>query len=73
MLAQVICKFQKDPIKNERTMPRTKYDLFKQSRANNSKVAGLIRPEFKLVLDSIHVLVTCTFDNDPINNERASV
>ena len=53
MPAQITCKFHKDPIKNERTMPSNKkwkdyalnnviYSLFQQSRANNSKATGLI-------------------------------
>ena len=47
--------------------------FFQQSRANNSKVTGLIRPEFELVWDLMPVLVTRKFDKDLINNERASV
>ena len=48
------------------------YGLFQQSRAN-SKVTGLIRPKFELVLDLMPGLVTCKFDKDPIKNERAGV
>ena len=48
------------------------YGLFQQSRAN-SKVTGLIRPAFELVLDLIPHLVTCKFDKDPIKYERAGV
>ena len=33
--------------------------FFQHSRANNSKVTGLIRPEFELVWDLMPVLVTC--------------
>ena len=47
------------------------YGLFQPSRANNSKVTGLIRSEFELVW--VPVLVNCKFDKDLINNERASV
>ena len=44
-----------------------------QSRANNSKVTGLIRPEFKFIWDLKPLLVTCKFGDDPINNECASL
>ena len=47
--------------------------FFQQSRANNSKVTGLIRPEFEPIWDLMLVLVTCKFDKGSINNERASV
>ena len=51
------------------------YGLFQQSRAINSKMTGLIRPEFELIRDLMLVLVTCTckFDKDQIKNKRASV
>ena len=51
MPAQVICKFHKDQIKMK-GLNKIICGLFQQSRANNSKVTDLIRPEFKLVLIS---------------------
>ena len=47
--------------------------FFQQSRANNSKVSGLIRPEFEPVWDLMPVLVTCKFGKDHIKNEHTSV
>ena len=55
------------------TLNNVIYGLFQQSRANNSQVTGLIMPEFKLIWDLMPVLVTCKFDKDLINNERASM
>ena len=51
MPAQVICKFHKDPIKKRKdyALNNVIYGIFQQSRANNYKVTGLIRPEFELV------------------------
>ena len=43
------------------------------SRASNSKVSNLIRPEIKLVQAFMPVLVTSNFDDDSIKNERASM
>ena len=44
---------------------------FRHSRASNSKVSSLIRPEIKLARDFMPVLVTSNFDDDSIKNERA--
>ena len=46
---------------------------FRHSRASNSKVSSLIRPEIKLVRAFMPVLVTSNFDDDSIKNERASM
>ena len=50
-----------------------KCKIFRHSRASNSKVSSLIRPEIKLDQAFMHVLVTSNFDDDSIKNERASV
>ena len=47
--------------------------FFNLSRAANSAVHGWIRPNFKLILDYIVVLVTCKNEEDPIKNEGARV
>ena len=47
---------------------------FRQSRASNSKMSGLIRPKFKLDRPFMPVLVTNNnFDDDSIKNEWASM
>ena len=46
---------------------------FRHSRASNSKVSSLIRPEIKLVQAFMPVLVTSNFDDDSIKNERATM
>ena len=46
---------------------------FRHSKASNSKVSSLIRPEIKLVRAFMLVLVTSDFDDDSIKNERASM
>ena len=45
----------------------------RRSRAANSAVLGLIWPNFELVRDIMHVLVTCKYEEDPIKNESARV
>ena len=46
---------------------------FRHSRANNSKMSGLIRPKIELDRAFMPVLVTSNFDNDLIKNEQASM
>ena len=46
---------------------------FCHSRASNSKMSGLIRPKIDLVRAFMPVLVTSNFDDDSIENERASM
>ena len=46
---------------------------FWRSRARNSKVTDLIRPNFKLIGDCMPVLVTSKFEEDPIKNEGVSL
>ena len=47
--------------------------IFRHSRARNSKVSGLIRPEIKLVQAFMPVQVTSNFDDVSIKNEEASM
>ena len=42
-------------------------------RAANSTVLGPIWPNFELVRDVMDVLVTCKYEEDPIENEGARV
>ena len=46
---------------------------FRHSRANNSKMCGLIRPKIELDQAFMPVLVTSNFDDDLIKNEQASM
>ena len=60
-----------DSIKNERASTETAFshcksygNFFRRSRAVNSVVSGTIWPRFELVLDFMHVLVTCKYKKD---------
>ena len=46
---------------------------FRHSRASNSKLSGLIRPKIKFNRAFMPVLVTSSFDDESIKNERASM
>ena len=76
----VTCKNEADRIKNEgarvftRFLPLLVYgDFSRRSRAANSAVLGPIWPNFELVRDILDVLVTCKYEEDPIENEGARV
>ena len=76
----VTCKNEDDRFKNEgarvftRFLPYSVYgDFSRRSRAANSAVLGLIWPNFELIRDVINVLVTCKYEEDPIQNEGARV
>ena len=62
----VICKSEEDPIKTEGAMISCPQHFFQCSRIGNSEVNGQMWPEFKLVQNSMAVLVTCKFDDDTI-------
>ena len=46
------------------------WEFFRRSRAANSIVSGPIWPNFELVRDFMHVLVTCKYKKDRIKNNR---
>ena len=75
----VICKFDKDPMKNEgpvltRFSPLQVYrENFCHSVASNSKVNSPIWPKIELIRDFMPVLVSCKFDEDQIKTEGISM
>ena len=52
---------------------KVKYGVFRHPRASNSEVNIPIWPEFELVRDFMTVLVTCTFEDDSIKSDVASL
>ena len=66
-------KFDQDWPIGLRDIQVRKCNIFHHSRASNSKVSSLIRPQIKLMRAFMPVLVTSNFDDDLIKNERASM
>ena len=66
-------KFDQDWPTGLRDIQVRKWKNFCHSRASNSKVSSLIRPEIKLIWAFMPVLVTSNFGDDSIKNERASM
>ena len=75
----VISNFDDDSIKNERASIETAFShyksmgFFRRSRAANSLVSGPIWPQFELVREFMHVLVTSKYKNDRIKSNREKV
>ena len=51
----------------------TLWEIFRRSRAANSVVSGPIWPKFELVWDFMHVLITCKYKKDRIQNNWEKV
>ena len=47
--------------------------IFRRSRADNSRVGGVIWLKFELIQAFMHVLVTCKNEDDSIKSEGARV
>ena len=66
-------KFNQDWPTGFRDILVQKCEIFRQSRASNFKMSGLIRPKIELDRAFIPVLVTSNFDYDLIKNEQPSM
>ena len=72
MVVLVTCKNEEEPVKNGASVLKTSYIIFfRRSRADNSGVGGGIWPKFELIQAVMHVLVTCTNEDDSIKNKGA--
>ena len=72
----VTSNFDDDSIKLERASMETAFShgkFFRRSRAANSVVSDPIWPKFELVLDFMHVLVTCKYKKDRNKSDREKV
>ena len=76
----VTSNFDDDSIKNEWTSMETPFSHYKSkgkffrcSRAANSVVRDLIWPQFELVRDFMHALITCKYKKDQIKNNQEKV
>ena len=73
LLVMLHIKFDQDWPPCLRDIQVRKCRIFRHSRASNSKVTSLIRPEIKLIRAFIPVLLTSNFDDESIKNEWASM
>ena len=80
MYVTVSCKYEMDPIKNNREKMATPFfplqvygDFFRRSRAANSAVSGWIWLNFELLLALMHVIITCKYKEDWMKNSWEKV
>ena len=66
MYVIIVCKYEKDPIKNNREMGNTVFQIITLSVA--METSGWIWPNFELIQASMHVLIACKYENDQMKN-----
>ena len=69
MYVIITCKYEKDPIKNDREKVATTF--FKLSVA--METSGLIWPNFELFQAFMHVLISYKYEKDQMKNSRENV
>ena len=74
MYVIITCKYEKDPIKNNREkVAKPFFQIITLSVAANSVMCGRIWPNFKLIQELMYVIITCKYEKDPIKNNREKV
>ena len=80
MYVIIICKYEKDQIKNSQEKSGdivfpiiSLWGFFRLSRAANSAVGGPIKPKFELVWALMHVIIAFKYEKDQMKNSREKV
>ena len=72
MYVIITCKYEKDPIKNNREKGgNTVFQIITLSVA--METSGRIWPNFELIQVSMHVLIACKYENDQMKNSGENV
>ena len=72
MYVIITCKYEKDPIKNNREkVANTVFQIITLSVA--METSGLIWLNFKLIQAFMHVLIACKYEKDPMKNSGENV
>ena len=72
MYVIITCKYEKDPIKNNREKRgNTVFQIITLSGA--METSGRIWPNFKLIQASMHVLIACKYEKDQMKNSGENV
>ena len=66
MYVIITCKYEKDPIKNNRD-----FQIITLSVA--METSGRILPNFELIQASMHVLIDCKYEKDQMKNSGENV
>ena len=72
MYVIITCKYEKDPIKNNREKGATPFfQIITLSVA--METIGRIWPNFELIQTSMHVLIACKYEKDQMKNSGENV
>ena len=72
MYVIITCKYEKDPIKNNREKVATSFfQIITLSVA--METSGRIWPNFELIQAFMHVLIACKYEMDQMKNSRENV
>ena len=72
MYVIITCKYEKDPIKNNREKGATTFfQIITLSVA--METSGQIWPNFELIQVSMHVLIACKYEKDQMKNSGENV
>ena len=72
MHAIIVCKYEKDQIKNSRDKVETPFFPI-ITLSVTMETSGWIWPNFKLIQALVHVIITGKFEKDPIKNSPEKV
>ena len=71
MYVIITCKYEQDPIKNNREKVATPF--FKISLSVAMETSGRIWPNFELIQAFMHVLIVCMYEKDQMKNSGENV
>ena len=72
MYVIITCKYETDPIKNNREKVATPFfQIITLSIA--METSGQILPNLELIRALMYVIITCKYEKDPIKNNREKV
>ena len=71
MYVIITCKYEKDPIKNNREKGVTVFQIITLSVA--METSGWIWPNFELIQASMHVLIAGKYEKDQMKNSGENV
>ena len=71
MYVIITCKYEKDPIKDNREKVATLFQIITLPVA--MKTSGRIWPNFELIQAFMHVLIACKYEKDQMKNSGENV
>ena len=73
MYVIITCKYEKDPIKNNREKVEISYIFQIITLSVAMETSGRIWPNFELIQAFMHALIACKYEKDMMKNSRDNV